>query len=114
MEAMLQLRLLGSPKVNLEGVSVVESLPNKTQAILYYLAVTGQPQPRATLATLLWGDLPETAARANLPKALLGLQPWAVAFLQIDRQSVAFRPGCKLWVDVVEFKGYLDHASGPT
>ena len=36
------------------------------QALLFYLAVTGRTHARAALAPLLWGDVSDAAARANL------------------------------------------------
>lgn len=108
---MLQLRLLGAPKALADGSPVTDRLPGKAQAILYYMATTGQPQPRTVLATLLWGDVPESAARTNLRKALAALRQELDPYLQIERQSVAFHPETDLWVDVVEFQTILVDAS---
>jgi len=107
----LQLRLLGAPEVLVDGSPVTDKLPGKAQAILYYLAAAGQPQPRTVLATLLWGDVPESAARTNLRKALVGLRRELDAHLQIERQSVAFHSETDLWVDAVEFQTILADAS---
>jgi DNA-binding SARP family transcriptional activator len=106
----LQLRLLGSPKISLEGVSLIETLSTKAQAILYYLAVTGQPQPRSVLASLLWGDLSEADARANLRKALANLRQLLGDYLDLDGQTIAFRPDRSLWIDVVKFRAKVDEA----
>ncbi|MBE7549977.1 MAG: tetratricopeptide repeat protein [Anaerolineales bacterium] len=104
----LQLRLLGRPEIIRAGVSVAEALSSKSQAILYYLAVTDQPQTRSTLAALLWGDVPDDAARANLRKALSNLREKVGDYLDLDGQTVAFRPDCSLWIDVVEFRARAD------
>ena len=60
---MLELSLLGNPSATLDGHVLSETLLNKDLGLLYYLAVCGQPQPRTSLAVLLWGDLSEAAAR---------------------------------------------------
>jgi DNA-binding SARP family transcriptional activator len=104
MPSVLHLTLLGPPRIRLADRKVAELFPQKTQALLYYLAGTGQAQPRSTLATLLWGDSPETAARTNLRKALLGLRRNLGDYLLIDRQTVALRPEARVWVDVKAFE----------
>ena len=91
MAATLQLRLLGTPEIDLDRTPVGESLPGKAQAALYYLAVTGQPQTRSALAGLLWGDLPEAAARSNLRKILANLRQVAGP----TSTSIAIRPPSK-------------------
>ncbi len=99
---MLQLRLLGSPEISLGEQVVTEALAAKAQAILYYLAVTGQPQPRSTLAALLWGDAPDETARTNLRKALANLRQVLGDYLDLDGQTIAFKT--TPWVDVTEFQ----------
>ena len=56
MDKTLQLRLLGNSKISLADLSIAEALSAKAQAILIYLAVTNQPQPRSALASLLWQE----------------------------------------------------------
>ena len=46
----------------------------KAQALLVYLALTGQPQTREHLATLLWGDRFDEQARNSLRQALFALR----------------------------------------
>lgn len=101
----LQLRLLGRPEIIRAGVSVTAALSSKSQAILYYLAVAGPSgQPRSTLATLLWGDVTDNAARTNLRKALSNLREKVGDYLDLDGQAVAFKPDHPYWVDVTDFK----------
>ncbi len=109
----MQLRLLGTVEVNLQGKSIAGTLSKKAQAILAYLGMTGRPQSRAVLATLLWGDMPDSAARTNLRKALALLRQELTPYLQIERQSVAFAPEAELWVDAVEFETLINAASSP-
>ena len=63
--ARLHLYLLGPPQAELED-SPVDIQRRKVWALLVYLAVTGQPQRRDTLATLLWPDSSQSEARAAL------------------------------------------------
>lgn len=115
MDGTLQLRLLGSPEVSVNDVSMVEALSSKAQAILYYLAVTGQPQTRSTLAALLWSELPESNARINLRQALANLRRVVGNYLELDRHTVAFKSDHDYQVDVVGFRARVgDGGPGQT
>src|SRR5688572_12823558 len=109
----LRLKLLGTPRISLAEQSLIESLSSKAQAILYYLAVTGQPQTRVALATLLWGDLPESAARTNLRKALANLREVLGDYLELDHQEISIKAKEQLWVDVVEFEASVSRLRQP-
>ena len=47
---------------------------NKALALLIYLAVTKRPHSREALAGLLWGEMPDASAKANLRKILAALR----------------------------------------
>lgn len=70
----LSIQLFGRPRVERDGVPVSAQLPAKGQALLYYVAALGRPQSRAGLAALLWGELGQAAARANLRLTLTRLR----------------------------------------
>jgi predicted ATPase/DNA-binding SARP family transcriptional activator len=108
----LELLLLGRPLIRLGGQELAESPPLKSQALLYYLAATGQPANRETLAALLWGDMPEAAARANLRLALSRLRRVVGDCLIQERQTVAFDFEQGAWVDARAFAQTLH--GGPT
>jgi DNA-binding SARP family transcriptional activator len=59
----LRLALLGKPQFEYKG-----------QALLAYLAVTRQPHSCSALAGLLWSEMPESDARANLRVTLSQLR----------------------------------------
>jgi DNA-binding SARP family transcriptional activator len=99
----LTLRLFGPPQIIVDEVPLKEPLLSKAQAILYYLAATGRPQSRTTLAGLLWGDMTEDTARTNLRKALADLRQALADFVLIDRQTVSLRTERRIQIDVVEF-----------
>ncbi len=83
----------------------------KAQALLFYLAVTRQMHARPTLAALLWGDMPEAAARGNLRKALQQLRGRLGPCLRIERDAVGLAEDAGCWVDAVEFGEMLSTAS---
>ena len=72
--AKLELFLLGNPQIHVDGQAVTSFNTRKDQALLAYLAVTGTPHSRETLAGLFWSDLPEGNARRNLRHSLSHLQ----------------------------------------
>ena len=90
MTNLLQLTLFGSPEVRLNGQAVTGFRSSKAQALLYYLAVTGRPHTRPTLAGLFWGDQPEAAARTSLSKCLSNLRDLVGDAVLVERQTVAF------------------------
>lgn len=68
---MLELFLLGSFHVVVDGAPITSFRSDKVRALLAYLALeAGRPQRREVLTTLLWPDQSESAARLNLRQAL--------------------------------------------
>jgi len=100
----LHLALLGQPEININGEQVGVQLLNKTQALLYYLASTGTAHSRTALAGLLWSDMAEAKARANLRTALSQLNKALPDHFTITRQAVQFEPQAEDWLDVALFK----------
>jgi DNA-binding SARP family transcriptional activator len=45
--------------VGANGGPIAGFISAKAQALLFYLAVTGRPHMRESLASLLWGDMAE-------------------------------------------------------
>jgi LuxR family maltose regulon positive regulatory protein len=111
----LVLRLLGEPQLLYEESSLTESLARKEQALLIYL--TCQPEQRFSrdhLATLLWGEIPQSRARYNLRRALwhlrgvldeIGLPPEAC--LIVEGSWIYVPPTARCWVDVRDFEQVL-------
>ena len=71
---------------------VVATDTRKATALLAYLAVTGRPQRRATLAALLWPDTNEQKARGALRRTLSVLRTalgdrWLVSARRQDQQG---------------------------
>lgn len=108
---MLKLKLLGHPEISINNNQIIDIMSSKAQAILFYLAVTNQPQSRTTLAGLLWGDMPESSARTNLRKALADLRHSVDDYLDINRHEVAFKPNCDIWIDTAYFTVNIDSST---
>ncbi|HVX21883.1 MAG TPA: BTAD domain-containing putative transcriptional regulator [Acidimicrobiales bacterium] len=85
---------------------------HKSAALLAYLATTGRPAARTTLADLLWGEVPEPRARANLRVALTdvrkGLGDRLAAAVVADREQVWLDPALVGPVDVAAFDAAVD------
>lgn len=102
------LSLLGTPEVTQDGEVVDGFRSLKARALLFYVAASGQPESRARLAGLLWGDLPEENANANLRKTLTNLRKLVGPHLAITRETVAVDETNPPWLDVGEFEAALD------
>jgi DNA-binding SARP family transcriptional activator len=103
--ARLELRLLGTFEVCLEGAPV--SLPSRpAQSLLAYLALSaGTAHRREKLAGLLWPDAEDANARSNLRHALWRIRkalepdPGATPYLLTDELAVSFNAGADYGLD---------------
>jgi predicted ATPase/DNA-binding SARP family transcriptional activator len=107
----LRIAVLGKPRITRDDRSPVDPGSAKATALLLYLAVTGERHSRSALAGLLWGDLPEEGARANLRLALTKLRRVAADQLQVSRGYVAADPS-SYWLDRREFEAALGGGDG--
>lgn len=96
----LRVRVLGVPGLAVSGRPPVDLASAKAAALVYYLAVTGEPGPRPALAGLLWSDLPEATARANLRLVLTKLRRALPDHLAVTRPAVALSGPVR--VDAIE------------
>jgi predicted ATPase/DNA-binding SARP family transcriptional activator len=134
----LALSLLGPFEVTLNGAPVSWSGGDATRALLAYLALhAGTDLRREVLAGLLWPDVPQAAALANLRQALhrlrasIGDSEADLACLHVTRQMITCRPPAAeerpkgadpgsdptFWLDVAAFRAALhavaEHAHRP-
>lgn len=97
----------GQPLPGLDGAKVQE-------LYCFLLLHRDRPHSRASLASLLWGDLPETQARQYLRKALwqLGaaLDGLSADSLTVEPGWVQFTPAGGYWLDVAQFEMAYAHA----
>ncbi len=103
----LQLAVLGKPHITCQNQPLTADLVSaKGQALLIYLAVTGRSHSRTALAGLLWGDMPEETARANLRLTLSKVRKFVPEeILQAGRLEVGL---ADFWLDVAEFQKRLE------
>jgi WD40 repeat protein/serine/threonine protein kinase/DNA-binding SARP family transcriptional activator len=113
MPAELQITLLGSPGVALDGRPVTGFVSTKAQALVYYLAATGRSHTRDALAGLLWSDVPDATARKNLRDVLSNLRRLIDPYLLISRQSACLDPEAPVTVDCQRFSALLATAQRP-
>ncbi len=99
----LHFTFFGQTNIHQDDAPVTELTSRKSQALLYYLVVTGVPHSRSSLAGLLWADMPENDARMNLRQALTTLRRVVGDYLIINRQTVAFNRNSNYHVDVETF-----------
>jgi predicted ATPase/DNA-binding SARP family transcriptional activator len=122
----LELRLLGSYQVALEGHPVEAFESDKVRLLLAYLAVENdRPVRRGRLVGLFWPEQDEAHARGNLSQALYNLrgvlgQPArtgdlsgssipgdSALFLLVTPQMIQLNPLSDTQVDVSQFKALL-------
>lgn len=112
MDAELRLIFLGKPQISRGDAPLTGLVYNKALALLAYLAVTRRPHSREALAGLLWGEMPDAAAKANLRKILSALREVAGHALIIERQTVAFDTATAYWLDTEDFEARLRGPAG--
>jgi predicted ATPase/DNA-binding SARP family transcriptional activator len=101
------LYLLGPPRLE-AGDEPVQISRRKAMALLAYLAVTGEPHGRDSLATLLSPEYDQSRARADLRRTLSVLNTALGAEqLVVDRETAGVNPEADLWVDVTYFRRLL-------
>jgi DNA-binding SARP family transcriptional activator/predicted ATPase len=105
--AELHVRTLGGLELTLDGRPVIELASAKGRALVAYLAVTGEAASRSRLAGLLWSDLPEDAARANLRLALTKLRRALPDHVDAGRDAIRLTGR---WT--VDHPGELDGTNG--
>jgi DNA-binding SARP family transcriptional activator len=104
MSGELRLTMLGAASLTLDGAPVTGFISSKAQALVCYLAATARPQARPALADLLWGELAESDALANLRVALSNMNRLLGSHLVVTRQTVAFNGASRHWIDVAVFE----------
>lgn len=107
-ESWIRIRLFGGCEFR-RADRVVRLETVKTSALLAYLVLQRAPQPRPKLIGLLWGNLPEASARANLRHALWHLRskfdsPQHPPLILTEQQTIAFNPDVPCSLDVEEFE----------
>ncbi|MCB8922295.1 MAG: tetratricopeptide repeat protein [Ardenticatenaceae bacterium] len=103
----LSIRLLGPPNIELDNQIIGTNLPKKAQALLFYLAVTGQTYDRVWIASMLWSQVPDKVALKYLRNILPALKKQLGDYLFISHQTIAFNQESSYFLDVALFENTL-------
>jgi DNA-binding SARP family transcriptional activator len=101
------LTLLGTPALSVGGAPSGLPLGAKPLALLAYLALEPGPQPRERLASLLWSEHPDPAARASLRQAVKQVRQVVGEALQVSRDSLQLDSAVDC--DVRRFLSAVEH-----
>ena len=102
----LRIRLLGAPQFKVDG-NLLNLHRRKNDALLAYLAVTGQPQHRAHLASLFWPDTTTSRAFANLRTHLSALRQTIGTDRLCTAEDIAWLAPEHIRLDVADFRQSL-------
>ncbi|MFZ0545409.1 MAG: BTAD domain-containing putative transcriptional regulator [Candidatus Promineifilaceae bacterium] len=95
-----RIKLLGSLIIEENGRTSPLTKSAKGCALLAYLAVTGEPQPRETIADLLWEATTASQSLRNLRVLLTRIRPW-MPELHVTRTTVTLQPRPDLTIDLL-------------
>ncbi|MEZ4862387.1 MAG: BTAD domain-containing putative transcriptional regulator [Caldilineaceae bacterium] len=110
----LHLHLFGPPRLTRDGGAIALN-HRKAWALLAYLAVTARPYSRDSLATLLWPDYGQAAARSHLRRELARLRDLlGEGYFAADREQIALAATGqeRIVVDVTIFQHAVTAAQG--
>ena len=111
----LRIYLLG--EFRLQRDDAILQLPTqKARALLAYLVMhRDRAFPRAVLAGLLWGDMPEERALHNLADSLWRIrQVIGPGYFLADHHTLRFNPDADYWLDVSAFEQHLAASHQPS
>jgi len=105
--AQLQLFVLGPPRLEREGQPIELNL-RKALALLVYLAVSGQPQSRDALATMLWPESDQREGRTRLRRTLHRLnETIGDEILDSGPEIIRLNSHADLWLDSAAFRQHV-------
>jgi DNA-binding SARP family transcriptional activator len=105
--AQIKLYVFGSPRLEYDGRPINLNL-RKAHALLVYLAMTGQPQSRELLATLLWPESSQSESRASLRRTLHRIhQALDETLLDVRSETIGLQPNIDFWLDCVAFRQHV-------
>ncbi len=109
-QPLLQVNLLGNPKVSL-GNDAPLKIPKKLLALLAYIAIEEQMVQRSKLILLFWSDVSDESARRSLRTGLSELKKLLGEYLEITRQEVSLDWEKSILVDALELQESLGNKS---
>ena len=105
-QPLLQVNLLGNPKVSL-GNDAPLKIPKKLLALLAYIAIEEQMVQRSKLILLFWSDVSDESARRSLRTGLSELKKFLGEYLEVTRQEVSLDWEKSILVDALELQESL-------
>ena len=99
-KSQIQTELFGSITFRLNGEHVTDFRTRKAEAMMIYLVCNSGNHEREFLANLLWGELPQERAMANVRLTLNNLRNIFGEVFEANRQIVGIRPETSYWLDV--------------
>jgi len=110
----LSIFVLGSPRFELDGNSIV--FPRrKATALLVYLAITRESLRREMLATFFWPDSTPARAYAYLRNTLWEInRTLGDGWMLADRESIGINPNADIYLDLDEFRTLLSQVTPQT
>lgn len=106
----LEIRLLGGMAIKKADRLVEGLVSRKAEALVAYLACTGQTQSREMLADMFWDDRSQSKAMGNLRVILTSLRQQLGDYVNISRQTVTFDQQSNYWLDVAELTQLIEPA----
>ncbi|MFO7539792.1 MAG: tetratricopeptide repeat protein [Chloroflexota bacterium] len=110
---MLKFHLLGRVQITLDEQAVTGFASEKELLLLCYLLLNPGQRSRPQLAGLLWGEMSEERARANLSTAVYNLRQLLPNAIEATRKTAAFNPDQPVWLDTAVLQQALDDAAKP-
>lgn len=110
---MLKFSLLGRVQITLDDQPVTGFASEKELLLLCYLLLNPGAHSRSQLAGLLWGEMSEARARANLSTAVYNLRQLLPNTIEATRKTAAFNPNQPVWLDTAVLQQALDGTARP-
>ncbi|MGE5221257.1 MAG: ATP-binding protein [Omnitrophica WOR_2 bacterium] len=101
---MLEIKLLGSPEILLDG-NPVKLSRRKSRALIYWIAANDHAVPRERLLSFFWADTPRPSAQQVLRTSLHGLRKALGPALHAENEDVSLAGD--VWVDARVFENSL-------
>lgn len=112
MSEQLRIQTFGRYQITLDGQPVTGFASRKADALFIYLACQPTEIPRDIAATLLWGDIPQQRALANLSVMLSSLRKQVGDYLHTTRHTLDFAHDQPYWLDVAIFEQSIAQQKG--
>ncbi len=101
---MIKFHLLGQPTITFNNQPITDFASEKELLLLCYLACNSGEHGRSQLAGMLWGEMSEERARANLSTAIYNLRKRLPDALKITRKTVSMKGEKTFWLDTIAMR----------